>query len=141
MLEEEEDWSGAARILMGIKLEYVLLCFCSPSPFLLSHPYVSSSIASDDAKRKVYIRTIRLLLEEEDSVQAETYYNRALPLMNASVDAETQLHFKLCQARLSDYARKFLEAATRYHEISWMGIVDEEERLMALYAVPFYLSI
>lgn len=48
------------------------------------------------------------------------------------VSQETQLHFKLCQARISDYSRKFLEAATRYHEISWMGIVDEEERRLAL---------
>ncbi|KAL5487748.1 hypothetical protein ACEPAI_5856 [Sanghuangporus weigelae] len=113
LLEEEEDWSGAARVLMGIKLDS----------------------ASDDAKRKVYIRIIRLLLEEEDSVQAEMYYNRALTLMNApGVSQETQLHFKLCQARISDYSRKFLEAATRYHEISWMGIVDEEERRLALSA-------
>lgn len=75
---------------------------------------------------------MRLLLQDEDNAQAETYYTRTAPLMNASVDPETQLHFKLCHARIGDYARKFLEAATRYHEISWVAIVDEEERMFAL---------
>ena len=56
------------------------------------------------------------------------------------IDQATQLHFKLCQARISDYSRKFLEAATRYHEISWMGIVDEEERRLALSVSSFSLN-
>lgn len=74
------------------------------------------------------IRIVRLLLEDEDSVQAETYYNRAASLSNSTSDRETQLQFKLCQARISDYARKFLEAAMRYHELSWLAEIDEEER-------------
>ena len=80
------------------------------------------------------------MLEEEDSVQAESYYNRAALLMGPSVDEVTQLHFKLCQARISDFSRKFLEAASKYHEISWMGVVDEEERTFALY-VPSSLIL
>jgi len=74
-----------------------------------------------------------LLLEDEDSVQAETYYNRAASLSNSTSDRETQLQFKLCQARISDYARKFLEAAMRYHELSWLAEIDEEERKEMLY--------
>jgi COP9 signalosome complex subunit 4 len=27
-----------------------------------------------------------------------------------------------------DYSRKFLEAASRYHELSWVAEIDEEER-------------
>lgn len=80
----------------------------------------------------MYIRIVRLLLEEEESVQAETYYNRAALLIHSTNDKELQLAFKLCQARISDYARKFVEAATRYHELSWVGEIDEEERLHAL---------
>lgn len=71
---------------------------------------------------------MRLLLEEEDSVQAETYYNRAALLIYSSPDKETLLSFKLCQARISDYGRKFLEAAMRYHELSYVGDIDEDER-------------
>jgi len=92
-----------------------------------------TSSLPDDEKFRIYIRIVRLLLEDEDSVQAETYYNRAALLSNSTTERETQLQFKLCQARISDYARKFLEAAMRYHELSWAADIDEEERRELLY--------
>ncbi len=85
------------------------------------------------------MRIVRLLLEEEDSVQAESYYNRAALLVNSTNDRETQLSFKLCQARINDYTRKFLEAATKYHELSWIGEIDEQERIYMLSVIPFHL--
>lgn len=114
ILEHEEDWSGAARVLRGINLE--------------------ASQRSDEEKLRVYIRIVRLLLEDEDSVQAETYYNRATSLIHSTGDRETLLTYKLCQARISDYARKFLEAASRYHELSFVGEIDEDERKYMLSA-------
>lgn len=114
IFESEEDWSGAARVLRGINLE--------------------ASQRSDEEKLRVYIRIVRLLLEEEDSVQAETYYNRATSLIHSTGDRETLLTYKLCQARISDYARKFLEAASRYHELSFVGEIDEDERRYMLSA-------
>ncbi|TEB35709.1 hypothetical protein FA13DRAFT_1684361 [Coprinellus micaceus] len=116
LLEEEEDWSGAARVLTGISLDSGQRSF------------------SDADKLKIYVRIVRLLLEEEDSVQAETYYKRAALLMHSASDKETLLQFKLCQARISDYSRKFLEAAGRYHELSYVGEIDEEERRHMLLA-------
>ncbi|KAG6333771.1 hypothetical protein ID866_5319 [Astraeus odoratus] len=110
LLEAEEEWTEAARVLMGISLDS------------------GSRALPDEEKFRVYIRIVRLLLEDEDSVQAETYYNRAASLSHSTTDRETQLQFKLCQARISDYARKFLEAAMRYHELSWAADIDEEER-------------
>ena len=80
----------------------------------------------------MYIRIVRLFLEDENSAQAETYYNRAASLANATKDRETLLAFKLCQARINDYSRKFLEAASRYHELSWAAEIDEEERSFML---------
>ena len=71
---------------------------------------------------------MRLLLEEEDSVQAETYYNRAASLSHATQDKELLLTYKLCQARIHDYSRRFLEAALRYHELSYAPEIDEDER-------------
>ena len=88
----------------------------------------SARSISDQDKLKIYVRIVRLLLEEEDSVQAETYYNRAALLVHSTTDQEIILQFKLCQARISDYSRKFLEAASRYHELSYVGEIDEEER-------------
>ena len=93
----------------------------------MSDPIASRS-APDEDKLRVYVRIVRLLLEDEDHVQAETYYNRAALLAHATSDKETLLQFKLCQARISDYSRKFLEAASRYHELSWISEIDEEER-------------
>lgn len=88
---------------------------------------------SDSEKLRIYVRIVRLLLEDEDSVQAETYYNRSALLVHSASDRETILQFKLCQARISDYSRKFLEAASRYHELSYVGEIDEEERRQMLY--------
>jgi hypothetical protein len=90
----------------------------------------------DADKLRVYVRIVRLLLEEEDSVQAETYYNRAALLIHSTTDKETVLQFKLCSARIMDYARRFLEAAGRYHELSYVGEIDEGERLHMLYGFP-----
>jgi len=90
---------------------------------------------SDEERLKLYVRIVRLLLEDEDSVQAETYFNRAQLLIMSVNDRETHLSFKLCQARISDYSRKFLEAASRYHELSYVGDIDEEERQQMLYVL------
>ena len=78
------------------------------------------------------MRIMRLLLEEEDSVQAETYYNRAASLSNSTNDRVLLLSYKLCQARIHDYSRRFLEAALKYHELSWVAEIDEEERKQML---------
>ncbi|KAG9218909.1 hypothetical protein CCMSSC00406_0000977 [Pleurotus cornucopiae] len=116
ILEREEEWSDAARVLMSISLDS------------------SQRAMSDEDKLQIYVRIVRLLLEDEDSVQAESYYNRAASLMHSTTNKETVLQFKLCQARISDYSRKFLEAASRYHELSWVGEIDEEERRQMLLA-------
>ncbi|KAF8897566.1 hypothetical protein BD779DRAFT_1491531 [Infundibulicybe gibba] len=116
LLEDEEEWSEAARVLMGISLDS------------------GQRTTGDGDKLRVYVRIVRLLLEDEDSVQAETYYNRAALLVRSTSDRETLLQFKLCQARISDYGRKFLEAASRYHELSYVGEIDEEERRHMLLA-------
>jgi COP9 signalosome complex subunit 4 len=72
-------------------------------------------------------------------VQAETYHNRATSLIHSTSDRETLLAYKLSQARISDYARKFLEAASRYHELSFVGEIDENERTYMLYVYTTYV--
>lgn len=90
--------------------------------------YLQCRSIPDQEKLQIYIRIVRLLLEDEDNVQAETYYNRAALLVHTTSDKTTLLAYKLCQARIMDYSRKFLEAASRYHELSWVAEIDEEER-------------
>lgn len=88
---------------------------------------------TDEEKLKLYIRIIRLLLEEEDWVQADAYYKRAALYINSTQDRELILTFKLCQARMSDFGRKFLDAAMKYHELSCATTeLDEEECNRAL---------
>ena len=84
------------------------------------------------------MRIVRLFLEDEDSTMAEQYMGRATMLVGATKDPELLLHVKLCQARLYDYQRRFLEAATRYHELSWTADVVEEERTLML-SVTFFV--
>ncbi|KAG9019533.1 hypothetical protein FRB90_000842 [Tulasnella sp. 427] len=113
--EAEEEWSEAAKTLMGLNFD-------------------SGGLAEDEQKLNIYIRIVRLLLEDEDSVQAETWQNRAGLLIHSTSNRELQLSFKLCQARINDYTRKFVEAAMRYHELSWVAEIDDEERLQMLSA-------
>jgi len=40
--------------------------------------------------------------------------------------------FQVCQARVLDYKRKFIEAASRYNELSYKLNIHETERLTAL---------
>ncbi|KIY71473.1 hypothetical protein CYLTODRAFT_435252 [Cylindrobasidium torrendii FP15055 ss-10] len=116
ILKKEEDWSEAARALIAIYNESSQRAF------------------TDSAKLKGYIEIVRLLLEEEDSVQAETYFKRAQSLIGAAKDNETALSFRLSQARIFDYSRRFWEAARMYHELSYVGDIDEEDRLLMLNA-------
>lgn len=78
------------------------------------------------------LRIVRLLLDDDDSVKAESYFNRAALQVNATTDLPTLLNFKLCQAQIQDCTRKFLEAAARYHELSWAGELEDEERKFML---------
>ncbi|GAA6061869.1 hypothetical protein JCM10212_001302 [Sporobolomyces blumeae] len=114
LLEQDEEFPEAAKVLIGIPLE--------------------SGSRSDAYKLGVYIRIVRLFLEEEDSTSADTYFNRASLLAHSADDLETQMQFKLCQARMFDFSRRFAEAASKYHEISYVSALAEEERLQALSA-------
>lgn len=85
--------------------------------------------STNEYKLDVYIRIVRMLLEEEDNVSAEAYLNRAALIVHTVKDPELLLHFKMSQARMLDYGRKFAEASSKYHEISYISNVEEAERL------------
>ncbi|KAK4050963.1 hypothetical protein OIV83_003092 [Microbotryomycetes sp. JL201] len=110
MLEQDEEYEQAARTLIGIPLD-------------------SRSV---EDKLRIYIRIVRLYLEEENSTAAETYFNRASLISHQTKDAELQLHYKLSQARMFDYNRKFVEAASKYHDISYNQMIGDDERMHTL---------
>ncbi|KAG2184541.1 hypothetical protein INT43_000450 [Umbelopsis isabellina] len=112
--EQEEEYVEAAKILQGIPLDS------------------GHRVVSDDYKLKIYIKIIRLFLEEDEAIAAETYLNRAALLIPNSEDLVTNLTYKLSQARILDSKRRFLEACSKYHELSYVSELDEEERLRCL---------
>ncbi|KAF7726476.1 COP9 signalosome complex subunit 4 [Apophysomyces ossiformis] len=114
--EAQEDFLEAAKILQGIPLDS-------------GHRAIS-----DEYKLQIYIRIVRLLLEEDEAVTAEAYLNRAALLVSSSTDFVTGLTFKLSQARILDAKRRFIEACSKYHELSYVVQLDEEERIQCLTA-------
>ena len=74
----------------------------------------------------------RLYLEDEDPVQGEAYINRAAQLQTQTKDDNLLIIYKVCQGRVFDFKRKFIEAASRYNELSYKTQIHESERLTAL---------
>lgn len=112
--EANEDYRDAARILAEIPLES------------------SQRRVSDQDKCQIWIRIVRLYLEEDDATLAETYLNKLKNVIHAVTDPETQLHFRLSAARINDSKRQFLSASHAYHEISFLTTVAEDDRLRTL---------
>ncbi|CAG8448494.1 2242_t:CDS:2 [Acaulospora morrowiae] len=114
--ENEESWLEAAKVLQGIPLDS-------------GHRTIS-----DEYKLGIYIKIVRLLLEEDEAVSAETYLSRAALLIPGCKDQVINLTFKLSQAKIFDFKRKFLEASSKYHELSYVTELVPEERIICLNA-------
>ena len=112
--EQEENWSEAALMLVGIPLE------SGQKQYTL------------DYKLETYLTIARYYLEDDEPVQAEAYINRASLLQNETKNEKFQIHYKVCYARVLDYRRKFIEAAQRYNELSYKTVIHETERTKAL---------
>lgn len=111
--QNREEWRDAANLLIGIPLD-------------TGHRNIEPAFKLD-----IYLRIVALYLEDEDSVAAETYLNRAAALTHDCTDPMLALTYKTQQARIFDAKRKFLEAAQRYNELSIL-IEDPEAQQMAL---------
>lgn len=114
--ESQEDYIAAARTLQGIHLDS------------------SQRLISDDAKVRMWIRIVRLYLEEDDTTNAESFLNKIKNLPSKIEDPELKLHFQLSQARILDARRRFLDASQEYFNVSLATDVDESDRLRALSA-------
>ena len=112
--EDDEDFLSSAKVLAGIPLESS-----------------QRKIANED-KVRFWIRVTRNYLEVDDTTLAEQYLNKVKNLIYTVSDRDLNLHFKLCQARIQDARRDFLAAAQGYHDISFMSVIAEDERLHTL---------
>ncbi|ORY82708.1 hypothetical protein BCR37DRAFT_342041, partial [Protomyces lactucae-debilis] len=117
VFEGQHDFMEAARMLQAISLES------------------GQRSISDNQKLNIYIRILRCLLEEDEAIEADAYLNRASHLVTPTTDPAILVHFKLCQARIFDAKRRFLDAGIRYYELSLMSDhVAAEERQFCLAA-------
>ncbi|KAI8816352.1 uncharacterized protein EV422DRAFT_501466 [Fimicolochytrium jonesii] len=114
LYEDQEEWEQAARMLQGIPLDS------------------GHRIVSDDYKLEIYIHITRLLLENDDAVAAESYMNRAALILSPQSNPEAKIHFKMSQARILDYKRAFLQAAVKYHELSYAVEIPDSDRMQLL---------
>jgi COP9 signalosome complex subunit 4 len=112
-LTEEEDFAGAARVLQSINLD-------------------GNTTFSANDRAAHWIRIIRCYLEEDQPENAVSFINRIKGILPDVTDRETRLMFVLCQARILDSQRSFLDASARYYEVSIDGALAEEERLRSL---------
>lgn len=112
--EANEDYRAAARVLADIPLES------------------SQRRVSDNDKCQVWVRIVRLYLEEDDPTTAETYLNKLKNVIHGVPDPELNLHFRMSAARINDAKRAFLPASQAYHEISFLPGIDEDDKLKTL---------
>ena len=86
----------------------------------------------NDFKLKTYIKIAELYLQEADSVQAEINLSRAAALEKDTKDLYLQVKYKAAQARVWDFKRKFVEAASKYYELSLNTLITEAEKMQGL---------
>ena len=94
---------------------------------------------SDNYKVEKYIKISMLYLQDDESVSAETFINRASLLITEETSEALKLQHKVCYARILDAKRKFLEAAGRYYHLSQLTTrtfgelsVSEEDMITSL---------
>lgn len=114
--EEEEENGEAAKVLAGIQLQ------------------PNQRQISDDFRIRVYVRIMRNYLEDDEAIEADKYLNRTTMVIHKTEDPEVWLQFQLCQARILDSKRQFLNACSKYHQLSFSHLVAEADKMNCLSA-------
>jgi COP9 signalosome complex subunit 4 len=78
------------------------------------------------------LKISELFLKEADCGQAEIFLSRAAPLEKDTTAVDLQVQYKAAQAKIWDLKRKFIEAASKYYELSHEQLLSEVNRTLAL---------
>ncbi|KAK9810912.1 hypothetical protein WJX73_007661 [Symbiochloris irregularis] len=97
---EECEWTKAAQLLADIDLDSGM------------------RVLDSEYKLRQNIRIAMLFLEDDDAVNAELYIKKASSLVASNKNLALELQYKTSYARILDAKRRFLDAATRYYELS-----------------------
>eukprot|EP00929_Paragymnodinium_shiwhaense_P014060 TRINITY_DN121939_c0_g1_i1.p1 TRINITY_DN121939_c0_g1~~TRINITY_DN121939_c0_g1_i1.p1 ORF type:complete len:398 (+),score=130.36 TRINITY_DN121939_c0_g1_i1:109-1302(+) len=100
VFQADGDWQEAAKCLAAINLETGTRC---RTPL---------------QKAEKYVKIAELYLEDDDSVAADTFCTRAAMVMHEVNDMPLTLRYRVCHARILDSKRKFLDAASKYTDLS-----------------------
>jgi COP9 signalosome complex subunit 4 len=100
-----EDYSGAARILSGMRMQDQGVYQMTPAE-----------------KTEIYVKIAECFLAEEEIVESDSAVQKAGVYVEQISNKEQHmaliLRYKSTYARVLDANRKFLTAASRYHELS-----------------------
>eukprot|EP00386_Alphamonas_edax_P004366 GDKI01013835.1.p1 GENE.GDKI01013835.1~~GDKI01013835.1.p1 ORF type:complete len:452 (-),score=131.29 GDKI01013835.1:125-1480(-) len=102
VLMNENEHTAAAKVLAAVNYE----------------GGVGGRQRTSEEKADKYVLIAELYLEDGDAVAAETYCNRAGLIIHEVTDKPITLRFKVVYARILDSKRRFMDAATRYFELS-----------------------
>ena len=134
--EREQNWGQAARVNKCSFAPQFSISWCLK--VLVGIPLETGQKQySVDYKLETYLKIARLYLEDEDPVQGEAYINRAAILLTQTKNDGLQIIYKVCQGRVLDYKRKFIEAASRYPLSRSFAILCNYNGLINFNMCPF----
>eukprot|EP00566_Odontella_aurita_P011855 CAMPEP_0113579290 /NCGR_PEP_ID=MMETSP0015_2-20120614/29990_1 /TAXON_ID=2838 /ORGANISM="Odontella" /LENGTH=389 /DNA_ID=CAMNT_0000483261 /DNA_START=182 /DNA_END=1348 /DNA_ORIENTATION=+ /assembly_acc=CAM_ASM_000160 len=122
-VNDEEDYRGAAGVLAGLRMEDV-----DGSVY-----YMSPADRCD-----VFVKIAECYLEEDETVEADSAVTKAGTVVESIPDPDQNmaliLRYKSTYARVLDANRKFLPAASRYHDLSQArsDMIDSDDLLNML---------
>jgi COP9 signalosome complex subunit 4 len=119
---DDADYAGAARILAGMRMDDDI-----------NSVYYTS--AAD--KLNVYVKIAECFLQQDEIVEADSAVQKAGTVAQRVSHDDNKgllLRYKSTYARILDANRKFLAAASRYHELSQSAqdLVDADDLLVLL---------
>ena len=120
LLEADEEYEEAARVLEGIVLD-------SPHRQVKTHYKVG-----------ILVRIASLWLLEDDYGRAEEKIHKAANMIKdkeVREDPILNLKYKSCFAQISDFKRKFLDAASKYYELSHLIGDKDQQNDSLLFAI------
>lgn len=116
------EFKEAASILAGINFESTTFIISNTEK---ANIYIKcAGMYLHHFHRKTTMMIVECSLEDDESVDAEVFVNRAGPFMIDITDRFIQLRYRATAARVLDANRKFLDASLRYYDLSNANDVD-----------------
>ena len=78
-------------------------------------------------KARHFVDIAEMFLEDDQTIEADDYINRAAQFIAQNEDPYVTMRFKVSYARILDSKRRFLDAAVRYYELSCIQDKDVRE--------------